>query len=398
MPNVLRFARALFELTRRSDLPRFKIACVKLSRRLRLNRVARWFFTDLDAPAWRRLTAADADHLKIAVTFPGTYGDKIGLMIFLDGVRRQFPGARLLLFDKDIDRRYATVFRDLNWIDGYYYAPAPVVQDLLILALRRNWVDLVFDDRYAVRTRASLKSRAPRAFVAAAEAAFATYDVSFDQHPRDLDQLSARFPDLSYVDIMARSSGIALDPARVRLPLAPGDEGPRRSLGDQTYVTIHHGSGPTTTGQARGLTKLWLIERWAEVVAHLGRRGIAVYQLGLSEEALIPGADPRFAGRASFHESAALIRGARLHLDTEGGLVHLAAVVGTPAVVVFGPTPSKFFGYAPNVNLQRGACVNCWFSTPDWQTRCPAGWAVPACMRAVTAADVTAAVDRVLDA
>lgn len=62
-----------------------------------------------------------------------------------------------------------------------------------------------------------------------------------------------------------------------------------------------------------------------------------------------------------------------MHIDTEGGLVHLRhALGGGPSVVLFGPTSPQVYGYKENLNLRSDKCsVPCEWVVDDWLTRCP---------------------------
>lgn len=51
-------------------------------------------------------------------------------------------------------------------------------------------------------------------------------------------------------------------------------------------------------------------------------------------------------------------------------MVHLATQLGTRCVVLFGPTPSWFYGYEQNINIVAEICKECLRLYPDWQTKC----------------------------
>jgi hypothetical protein len=48
--------------------------------------------------------------------------------------------------------------------------------------------------------------------------------------------------------------------------------------------------------------------------------------------------------------------------------------------VVFGPTPSDYFGYPENINIDPVQCGGCWWIDELWMDRCPRGSAQPECM------------------
>ena len=59
-----------------------------------------------------------------------------------------------------------------------------------------------------------------------------------------------------------------------------------------------------------------------------------------------------------------------IHIDCEGGLVHLASALGTKCVVLFGPTPIDYYGYKNNINISAGVCSGCMGVTPNWYYDC----------------------------
>jgi ADP-heptose:LPS heptosyltransferase len=98
--------------------------------------------------------------------------------------------------------------------------------------------------------------------------------------------------------------------------------------------------------------------------------------------------------RTSLQQAAGLIKAALMHIDNEGGLVHLARCLGVESAVVFGPTPSNYFGYPGNVNIDPAFCGGCWWSTETWMDRCPRGFEAARCMTEQPPDSVAAAIDR----
>lgn len=70
------------------------------------------------------------------------------------------------------------------------------------------------------------------------------------------------------------------------------------------------------------------------------------------------------AGRLSLRETAELMAAAGVVVGNDSGLSHIAAAVGTPTVMLFGPTPDHSLGtMPPNVRVLRAGlpCEPCWF-------------------------------------
>jgi ADP-heptose:LPS heptosyltransferase len=151
--------------------------------------------------------------------------------------------------------------------------------------------------------------------------------------------------------------------------------------------------------------KRWAAGRFADLIEALKRRW------GL-ETVLVGGRDARplarwlaaraesvgnratvLAGRASLAETAAVLREARLYIGTDSGLAHLAVAVGTPTVVVFGPSDPVKWGHADArhaVVRKPLACSPC--SVFGYHKLCR----TLACMDGVTVDDVLAACERLL--
>lgn len=71
-----------------------------------------------------------------------------------------------------------------------------------------------------------------------------------------------------------------------------------------------------------------------------------------------------FVGQLSLRETAELIAAAGVVVGNDSGLSHVAAAVGTPTVMLFGPTPHESLEpLPPNAKALRGGlpCEPCWF-------------------------------------
>ncbi|MEN6406542.1 MAG: glycosyltransferase family 9 protein [Thermoguttaceae bacterium] len=145
-------------------------------------------------------------------------------------------------------------------------------------------------------------------------------------------------------------------------------------------------------------SKLWPMDRYGAVAAHLGAAGglpTLVLWAGEGERAMaervVAGSQghARLAPKTTLSELAALARRARLFLGSDTGPLHLAAAVGTPCVGLYGPWPKDIHGpYGPqHIALQKAFFKG---STRGRRT------ASPELMAAITTADVCEACDRIL--
>ena len=87
-------------------------------------------------------------------------------------------------------------------------------------------------------------------------------------------------------------------------------------------------------------------------------------------------------------ETASVISEASLHIDTDSGLVHIAACLGTVCAVIFGPTNALYCSYSENINISPRLCGNCWWSFYDWMNACPKGLNAPECMNSIEPNDI----------
>ncbi len=73
-----------------------------------------------------------------------------------------------------------------------------------------------------------------------------------------------------------------------------------------------------------------------------------------------------FVDQLTLRETAELIASAGVVVGNDSGISHIAAAIGTPTVMLFGPTPHLSLGQFPmNVKVLRVGlgCEPCWFST-----------------------------------
>jgi hypothetical protein len=157
----------------------------------------------------------------------------------------------------------------------------------------------------------------------------------------------------------------------------------RLRLRERGFLTISNGYDLNAVQYAPssfGSTKVY--PHFAELVSLLKARfpNVPIVQIGNESSTKLAGVDIDLIGRTTLNEAAGLLRGSRLHIDNEGGLVHVARSFGTPCCVIFGPTDPDYFGYPDNINIRPRQCGNCWWMEPTWMTKCVRGDSLPSCM------------------
>jgi len=115
------------------------------------------------------------------------------------------------------------------------------------------------------------------------------------------------------------------------------------------HVLLHPGA---SSGSRR-----WPVERWRALAGHLLRRGRKVVVTGSASEKALCAAvadDPAVrdtAGTLDLPALADLVGSASLVVCGDTGVAHLATATGTPSVLLFGPVDPRHWG--PVVDLDR---------------------------------------------
>lgn len=167
---------------------------------------------------------------------------------------------------------------------------------------------------------------------------------------------------------------------------------PARDGGGSAPVLVHPGAA---SGSRR-----WPVQRWGAVVAGLTRSRAVVLTGGPDErdlcDAVIGAA--RSAGATDVRSTAGTldlaalsgaIAGAALVICGDTGVAHVATGVGTPSVLLFGPTPPQWWG--PAIDTDRHLVL--WHGTEAGD---PHGAEVDPALAAIAAEEVLAAAQTLL--
>ena len=160
----------------------------------------------------------------------------------------------------------------------------------------------------------------------------------------------------AYYIAFARTLGYApLQAPAPRLPVCAGES---------------FGVTATTVALAPGCkTGEMTAKRWPHF-AELARRLPDVAVVGTPDDlcgAPFPDHARSFVGKLTLRQTAELMATAGVVVANDSGLAHLAAAVGTPTLMLFGPTPSETLGrFPPHVTvLKLGLdCQPCWYTAP----------------------------------
>ena len=156
-----------------------------------------------------------------------------------------------------------------------------------------------------------------------------------------------------------------------------------KEFSGKRYITINYGADAMVQGLKQ--LKMWTVphyERLIELIK-VTYPTIEVVQLGDKEATAISGVDKTVFGE-SIEYVKYILKNSLLHIDCEGGLVHLATQLEKKCVVLFGPTPVHMYGYDQNINIVSPYCDNCMGLHDMWAYECYHKHDNAACMEAIT--------------
>ena len=145
-------------------------------------------------------------------------------------------------------------------------------------------------------------------------------------------------------------------------------------LADTKFITLNRGvDGNNLESES---TKLYPLEYYNELVRQIkiNFKDYKIVQLGVSTDRcqLIKGTDLNLVGKTTLNQLKTILKNSMLHIDGEGGMVHLRkSLQGGISVVIFGPTSADFYGYSNNVNISSSACpLTCEWINNKWVSYC----------------------------
>lgn len=149
---------------------------------------------------------------------------------------------------------------------------------------------------------------------------------------------------------------------KTEIPLLKAKESEFNKMNLGQYITVNYG---WDRNQKNIPSKVWPVDYLKELTKLISKQfsGINIVQIGLQDSPLIDGCihvidkDIEIIKYVLLHS--------KLHIDCEGGMVHLATQLGTKCAVLFGPTPKEYYGYDCNINIDAGVCSNCYWFVND---------------------------------
>jgi len=115
---------------------------------------------------------------------------------------------------------------------------------------------------------------------------------------------------------------------------------------------------PASASPRKELPRPW----WEQLVAALRERGVFVAQLGGARDFYVRGSYS-LLGLTTVREAIAMLRLFDLVITSDSFVMHAAHLTGSPAIVLWGPTDHRVYGYEGQVHLQAAPC-------DELETRC----------------------------
>jgi hypothetical protein len=117
----------------------------------------------------------------------------------------------------------------------------------------------------------------------------------------------------------------------------------RSGLKKAAYLAVE----PHSKEEWFGGLRAWPLDRWKELLARAVRAwpSLPIVQVGVPGREILPGARD-WTDLGGFRQAALALESAGLFAGTEGGLMHAAAAVGAPALILYGcVTLPEYSGY-----------------------------------------------------
>lgn len=156
------------------------------------------------------------------------------------------------------------------------------------------------------------------------------------------------------------------------------------NLENQDYITVCRA---VDSKYNNNHPKLWPYEYYNILIDKIKKHypHIKIVQIGSKSSInVIKNIDLNLVGKTTIEQSKIILKYSLLHIDGEGGLVHMKNFLNGISAVMFGPTLPMVFGYNENINLRSEACpYACEWVTNKWTEGCIKGCHPAACMKAL---------------
>lgn len=325
-----------------------------------------------EVASMRKLLAQDlASGSRIALRIRGGIGDHLITARFVRDLLAETGGFNFDIFTPRVPIA-EWLFSDLpgfkiSYYDRYLWRhaspcyPLSIEIDQLVLPQydTADWLTITRRHPKLARICNLLEERFP-AFEACAE-----YLPFLDGHLARI----ATFMGMRRADLMHKTCGIKYGGDHYPLKTSL-DALTKYELNGKKFVTVSNGFDAEFNSRTTRATKVYPHMNQLTKLIKMAHPDIKIVQIGNSTSSPLDSADLNLINATTITEVTGLLDHAELHIDSEGGLVHIATAVGTKCCVLFGPTAPEYFGYDSNFNIAPNICGNCYWITRNWMDQC----------------------------
>lgn len=326
--------------------------------------------------------------IEIAICINGGMGDHVVAEAFFEKLTNMFPNATYTLIGKK--PVIEVLFYGKNIEKIYNYGEERVDEFDIYISLRLC-AYVVYYNEYVINNDEEI-----RLLVEGLENECAEYEYISSDRTKDTVLLKqAELQGLNRYGYLGGRT-MALSEDDVCLEINPNYYEEFKELNLQKYITVNYGAD--LFGHDFQQTKVWPKKYFEILVKEIKTLypELTIVQIGGANVEYLEGVDRCILGK-SLYLVEHILHNSLLHIDSEGGLVHLASALKTKCIVMFGPTPVHFYGYKNNINVVGNCCKNCMGVIDDWMFRCIKNQENPECMYTITPEQVLMHVEEALN-
>lgn len=173
-------------------------------------------------------------------------------------------------------------------------------------------------------------------------------------------------------DVLGCLDAKASDKTSIPISIDSKDFLSKVGLADKKYITLNTGLNEEYLNKKS--TREWKFDNWNKLSKSIKKEfpDITTVQVGLKRNVKDDiDADVHLNGETSLEEIAVVLQNSILHVDYDGGLVHVNHMVGGHSLVLMGPSSAEKHAYPENTYIQASGCAPFEWETPDWLSRYP---------------------------
>ena len=144
------------------------------------------------------------------------------------------------------------------------------------------------------------------------------------------------------------------------------------NLSGKKYITIHDGIDNNLRNTFYSVRR-WPQPLWENFIKIFKQKypDISIVQLGAKNSKTFKNIDISLINKTKLEDLPHILDKSIIHVDTESGLCHMAKLVNTKSLVLFGATNKDYLSYPQNINIKANNCENCMWITNNWTKQCP---------------------------